>query len=261
LSLYFDGSRAVRREELKGGSLNLVERIELADGRCVVLKSGDGAASESRMLRDLAAQGYRTVEILGEEPGRLWLALIPSTCEFSWDKLAVMLRDAWDRKPHADRAFGYERDTAFAEVPVSNEPQAKWTAFYADKRLRCHAGNIPNALCRRVEALAERMHDLLPDKPTPILLHGDLWGGNILSDPHGPVLIDPACYYGHAEVDIAMLSVFDRPPKGFYDALSLEPGWQERQHVYRLWPLLVHLRLFGDSYRGAVERELEALGF
>jgi fructosamine-3-kinase len=73
-------------------------------------------------------------------------------------------------------------------------------------------------------------------------------------------LIDPACYHGHREVDIAMLTLFDHPPEAFFAALSLEPGWRERLPVYRLWPLLVHLRLFGESYRGAVDRALAACG-
>jgi len=70
-------------------------------------------------------------------------------------------------------------------------------------------------------------------------------------------LIDPACYYGHVEVDIAMLTLFDRPSTEFYDAYGpLEPGPEERLFIYRLWPALVHLRLFGSGYRSLVEQQL-----
>jgi fructosamine-3-kinase len=74
-------------------------------------------------------------------------------------------------------------------------------------------------------------------------------------------LIDPACYHGHTEVDLAMLGLFDQPDAAFYEAYgSLEPGHDERTTIYRLWPALVHLRLFGAGYRPMVERLLQATG-
>jgi fructosamine-3-kinase len=89
-----------------------------------------------------------------------------------------------------------------------------------------------------------------------------MWGGNVLVDgTQVSGLIDPACYYGHDEVDIAMLTLFDHPDAEFYDAYGpLEPGHEERLTIYRLWPALVHLRLFGSGYRGMVERFLSAAG-
>jgi fructosamine-3-kinase len=94
------------------------------------------------------------------------------------------------------------------------------------------------------------------------LLHGDLWGGNILvTGDQVSGLIDPACYHGHTEVDLAMLGLFDQPNAAFYEAYgSLEPGHDERTPIYRLWPALVHLRLFGTGYRPMVERLLQATG-
>lgn len=74
-------------------------------------------------------------------------------------------------------------------------------------------------------------------------------------------LIDPACYHGHAEVDLAMLALFGRPGPAFHDNYgALEPGAEDRLPVYQLWPALVHLRLFGAGYRGLVERCLNAAG-
>jgi fructosamine-3-kinase len=113
----------------------------------------------------------------------------------------------------------------------------------------------------RIEALAARLGELIPETPPAALIHGDLWRGNILfASGRVAALIDPAYYHGHRETDIAMLTLFDHPPEAFFAALSLEPGWRERLPVYRLWPLLVHLRLFGESYRGAVDRALAACG-
>jgi fructosamine-3-kinase len=88
-----------------------------------------------------------------------------------------------------------------------------------------------------------------------------LWGGNILvSQGRISGLIDPACYHGDREVDFAMLSLFDHPPAEFFEQAALEPGWQERRDIYRLWPLLVHLRLFGHSYYRSVSACLDRLG-
>ena len=95
-----------------------------------------------------------------------------------------------------------------------------------------------------------------------MLLHGDLWGGNVLvAGNRVSGLIDPACYFGHVEVDIAMLTLFDRPGAEFYQAYGpLDPGHEERLLIYRLWPALVHLRLFGGGYRSLVEQHLSAAG-
>jgi fructosamine-3-kinase len=117
-------------------------------------------------------------------------------------------------------------------------------------------------LARRVEALATDLPNRLPARPTPALLHGDLWGGNMLvTGDRVCGLIDPACYHGHTEVDLAMLGLFDQPDAAFYEAYGLlEPGHDERTAIYRLWPALVHLRLFGVGYRPMVERLLQATG-
>jgi fructosamine-3-kinase len=96
----------------------------------------------------------------------------------------------------------------------------------------------------------------------PALLHGDLWSGNILvRDGRLAALIDPACYHGDAEVDLAMLTLFDSPPDEFWEAYGpLEPGWRERRPIYQLFPALVHLRLFGAGYAGLADRLLGEIG-
>jgi fructosamine-3-kinase len=110
--------------------------------------------------------------------------------------------------------------------------------------------------------VAERLPDLLPPSPPPAFLHGDLWSGNILvSEGKLAALVDPACYGGHCEVDLAMLTLFDTPPDEFWDAYgALDPGWEDRRSLYQLFPALVHLRLFGATYETMVERLLAQIG-
>jgi fructosamine-3-kinase len=101
-------------------------------------------------------------------------------------------------------------------------------------------------------------------KEKPALLHGDLWSGNIMRGKNGmPVLIDPAVYYGHREMDLAFSRLFGGFESLFYESYEtvfpLEPGFEERVPVYNLYPLLVHLLLFGKSYLSGIEKTVNRL--
>ena len=100
-------------------------------------------------------------------------------------------------------------------------------------------------------------------KPQPSLLHGDLWSGNAGFTPDGPVIFDPAVYYGDRETDLAMTELFGGFPREFYraydEAFPLQPGYEQRKHLYNLYHLLNHLNIFGAAYRAQVERTLGLL--
>jgi fructosamine-3-kinase len=147
-------------------------------------------------------------------------------------------------------------------VALENRERSDWPGFWGEQRLAATAAILDRPWRERVAALLPRLADILPAEPPASLLHGDLWSGNILvRDGALAALIDPACYHGHAEVDLAMLSLFDTPPESFWEAYGApEPGWEERRAAYQLFPALVHLRLFGASYGAMVDRLLEALG-
>ena len=159
-------------------------------------------------------------------------------------------------------SYGWAEDYAFGAVAIPNGWADDWPLFWAERRLLTHCRHIAPAVARRIEALAADLSNRLPARPPAALLHGDLWGGNVLAaGGRVSALIDPACYYGHAEVDIAMLELFDAPPRAFYEAYgALEPGHEARLVIYRLWPALVHLRLFGESYKPLVLRLLSEAG-
>ena len=88
---------------------------------------------------------------------------------------------------------------------------------------------------------------------SPSLIHGDLWGGNFMVNSEGNACIfDPAVYYGFREMDIAMTKLFGGFSAEFYNSYNetfcLQKGWEDRIDICNLYPLLVHLNLFGEGY-------------
>src|SRR5690554_6237588 len=91
----------------------------------------------------------------------------------------------------------------------------------------------------------------------PSILHGDLWGGNyLISMDKTPYLIDPAVYYGHSMVDVAMRQLFGSFSVEFYNSyhkIIEKPNYYTEQiDLYQLYYLLVHLNLFGKGYYSSV---------
>ena len=152
----------------------------------------------------------------------------------------------------------------FGSLGLPNDPADDWATFYAERRLRPLArragetGALSDAGVAAVEAVCERMDELVGPPEPPARLHGDLWAGNVMGDAEGrPWLIDPSAFGGHREVDLAMLRLFGGPSERTFGAYEethpLADGWRGRVELYQLSPLLVHALLFGGSYRQAAE--------
>jgi fructosamine-3-kinase len=255
------GGQLKHAEALGGGNLSQILRIALTDGREAIVKNGPSPRTEAEMLRDIAASGAPAPEVLAVSGEALVFSALSASggLHNAWASLGAAVAAL-----HSARGqdYGWREDYAFGAVAIANGWADDWPSFWAERRLLCHGPHIPGSIARRLEGLAIDLPNRLPVRPVPVLLHGDLWTGNILADG-GRIsgLIDPACYYGHAEVDLAMLSLFDTPSPAFHDAYGqCEHGHAERAAVYQLWPALVHLRLFGGGYRGLVERLLSATG-
>ncbi len=166
---------------------------------------------------------------------------------------------------HTGPHYGLDHDNFIGRLPQPNRPAPSWSAFYRDQRIRPQMAlaRERGLLPRRREDLLTRLMDRLPDlldddAIQPSLLHGDLWGGNYLIDEHGEaVLIDPAVYYGHREMDLAMSELFGGFSRRFYDAYHaaypIDPGYEDRRALYQLYYILAHLNLFGESYGGRVD--------
>jgi len=154
--------------------------------------------------------------------------------------------------------FGLDTDNYIGSLPQSNRRHDNWITFFTEERINpqiqmaVDSGKLSRGILQNWDRLSRKLNEIFP--PTkPSLLHGDLWSGNYLFDSSGSgVLIDPAVYYGHPEMDLAFTKMFGGFSSEFYrgyeSELPLEPGFSERVPIYNLYPLLVHVNLFGGHY-------------
>jgi fructosamine-3-kinase len=258
-----------------GGSINDAYRLDTAAGRFFVkVNSADrfpsmfeAEADGLRRLRDAKALRVPSVIATGEDHDDAYLLL-------EWIEEGAKTLAFWESfgrglarlHAHTRERFGLDRDNYIGSLKQVNTPEPDWPGFFVHHRLepqlklardrkRMEAG-----ASFRFERLFAKLDRLFP-KEAPALLHGDLWNGNFLCDTEGrPVLIDPAAYYGHREMDLAMTRLFGGLDPAAYDAYQaewpLEAGWEERVDLCNLYPLLVHVNLFGGGYAAQVEAVL-----
>ena len=210
------------------------------------------------MLQAIGATGCPAAQVIAVDDACLLLERLPEgrASDAGWAQAGRAIAALHATiGPH----YGYGFDHAIGPAPQPAAPTDDWPTFWAKRRLMAWPDALPVDIARRLERLAARMAELLPRSPPPSLLHGDLWTGNLIFDGHFQGVIDPASYYGDAEVDLAALTTFGTPPPGFWQAYGpLRDGWADRRPIYRLWIALLHLRLFGAGYRAMAETCLDA---
>lgn len=166
--------------------------------------------------------------------------------------------------------FGWTRDNTIGSTPQINTPSADWPGFWREHRLGYQLELAKtNGYNGKLQNLGEQLLDEIDQfftaySPRPALLHGDLWSGNFSYDhTGGPVLFDPAVYYGDREADIAMTELFGVFPERFYSAYRheypLDSGYNTRRVLYNLYHILNHLNLFGSGYRYQAEQMINFL--
>jgi fructosamine-3-kinase len=258
------GADVTSAEPVSGGDINEAFRVRLADGRVVFVKSHSRApsgmfAAEADGLDWLRAAPLRVPAVLAYADD--WLAL-------EWLELAgrPQLSALGAGLAHLHRlgadAFGLSRPNYLATLEQDNTSEPDWPTFYVERRLRPLCDRARLAVDAQLDALRARTDLFGPPEP-PARLHGDLWWGNVAAVGAAPVLIDPAVYGGHREIDLAMLALFGGLPDALvtaYDATyPLADGWRERIALHQLYPLAAHACLFGGGYGAQVERSLATL--
>ncbi len=266
-----EGLSIRQRRPVGGGSINRTEVLHLSNGTHLFLKSNSARhrglfTEEARGLLALStADGPGVPQPLavglGSERQILLLEYVsqghrrPTFSKDLGHSLAALHRS------RRNDACGFDSDNHIGSTPQMNGWDTDWHRFFGEKRLlfqvrlAAKQGYVDTSMEREVEALVSRLPDLLPapDDDASSLLHGDLWGGNVMAGPDGePFLIDPAVYYGHREADLAMTELFGGLGREFFDAYCeawpLESGYSDRRDLYNLYHLLNHLNLFGTSY-------------
>ena len=256
------GVDAAAIQRLAGGDLSEVLLVDRVEGHRSVAKGGSAPGTEAAMLRALAAAGVRTPAVEAEYEDLLLIEHVENDGLFSartWADIGNQIAQLHQRR---GEQYGWPVDFSIGTVQLDNREGSHWPRFWGEQRLVSAASLLDRPWRERIDRLADRLRGRLPASPPASLLHGDLWSGNMLvRDGRLAALIDPACYYGHSEVDLAMICLFRVPEESFWASYgALEPGWRERRPIYQLFPALVHLRLFGPAYAGLVDRLLSEAG-
>ena len=195
----------------------------------------------------------------GEDPAYLILEhLAPAARSAAGDDDETLGRGLAAIHRGSAEAFGFPSPTYCGLTRQDNRWTGSWADFYAERRLGLllvtldGRGILSTADRRMYERLFDRLPDLLPNRSTPSLIHGDLWSGNVLSTGKGPALVDPACSYADREMEFGITTLFGGlSPRGFAayeEAWPLPLGWRDRNPLYQLYHLLNHAVLFEGGY-------------
>jgi fructosamine-3-kinase len=270
------GTQIVGSRAVTGGDINLAEGVSLADRREVFVKANAGAprgmfSAEARGLAWLGeAQAIRVPRTIASDDQVLVLEWVePGRPAAGFDERLGRALAALHRT--APGGFGLDHDNFIGSLPQMNAPADTWGAFYRSMRLEpqvrraTDAGFLPPRLKRTFARLLPRLEERVGPAEPPARLHGDLWNGNLLCDSEGaPCLVDPAVHGGHREVDLAMMRLFGgfsgRVFAAYAEDFPLAEGHLERVALHQLYPLLVHLNLFGGAYLASLESTLGQLG-
>lgn len=283
-ALFGNSVKIAGRERISGGDINEAFGITLTDGNRIFMKRNKKEnfsffTTETAGLTAISETGaIGTPRILGcgidEGNGGCSFLLLEfiyggkRTAKY-WETLGHQLADmhkADTAKYVSAGKYGFFCDNYIGARSQTNTQQGSWIKFFRDCRLEIQFRSADHyfdvADRRRITRLLDHLEDILVEPEYPSLLHGDLWGGNVITGNDGKAwLIDPAVYVGHAEADIAMTHLFGGFSETFYDAYreagDLPSDDRYRRDIYNLYHLLNHLNMFGRGYLSSVKQIVE----
>ena len=261
-----------RVSPVSGGSINHAARLDTTNGT-FFLKANDTflypgmfekEAHGLQLLKETKLFTIPEVVLTGEEEGLAFLILRHMESKLKnknfWESFGNSLA-----KIHklTSQSFGFSENNYIGSLVQSNREHNRWTNFFIEERLEkqlqlaVSAGRIDSSDSNFFNRIYTRYESLATEEP-PALIHGDLWSGNIITGTNGePCLVDPAVYYGHREMDISMTRLFGGFDEEFYTSYNseypLQSGFEERMDIHNLYPLMVHVNLFGGSYLNQVK--------
>jgi len=220
------------------------------------LNTGGETSPELRGLSLLRSFGVPVPEPIGRVGALLLLRALPEITN-DWAGIGRVLGTL--HQVHGE-GFGLDFDGFFGPLPQNNRPAADWPSFYASRRLlpllrlAVDSGNLDAALAAGVSRVIDRLPRLCGPAPLPTLLHGDAQQNNFLTATDGVYLLDVSPYYGHPEVDLAMLDYFAPVPPATFDAYRevapIDPGFPARRELWRLAGYLAVVTVDGTSAFG-----------
>ena len=190
-----------------------------------------------------------------------WIEQGPRTDAF-WKKFGRELAALHSSNRPGPTMYGFHENNYMGALPQDNTPLNNWVDFFIERRLKPQItlalknGLLAQNELNLFEQLCKRLDFFFPTE-RPAALHGDLWSGNYLCSGNSePVLIDPAVYYGHRSMDLGMTKLFGGFDEAFYEAYDyhfpLPKNADEQENICNLYPLLIHLNLFGSGYLGSI---------
>ncbi len=265
------GQRPAQVGRLTGGCVGEIYKVELKDGTPLVAKVSEtgGLAIEAFMLGYLKMHSELPVpEVLHTADKLLLLEFVETAggLNANAETHAADLLAGLHGITAAN--FGFEGDTVIGGLAQPNPWSPRWRDFFRDQRLlymgrvALDRGNLIRATFARLEKLCAHIQDYIEEPAAPALIHGDCWGGNVLTrNGRIAAFIDPAIYYADPEIELAFATLFSTFGPHFFDRYQeqrpIAPGFFEaRRDIYNLYPLLVHSALFGGQYPDQVHRTL-----